>query len=167
MKYENALAIAEDIVEQLRPFCDRIEIAGSIRRKKSWVKDIDLVCIPNNQGRFIAVLQKMGLIKSGAGKLIRVELQYGFSPGIMLDVYIATPDIWATLLLIRTGSVKHNVSLCMRAKQLGMKLHADGTGLFKIVAQGCEGVEVRIAGDTEESIFEKLGLPYLPPEKRE
>jgi DNA polymerase/3'-5' exonuclease PolX len=50
---------------------------------------------------------------------------------------------------------------------MGMKLHADGSGLFRIEAQGCEGVEVRIAGDSEESIFEKLELPYEEPEKRE
>jgi DNA polymerase/3'-5' exonuclease PolX len=48
-----------------------------------------------------------------------------------------------------------------------MVLHADGSGLFRIEAQGCEGVEVRIAGDSESSIFEKLGLPYVAPEGRE
>ena len=165
MQYEKALAIAEGIVEQLRPFCDKIAIAGSIRRKKSWVNDIDLVCIPSNQGRFLAVLQQLGRIKVGGGKIIRVAM--GFTKGIDLDVYVATPEIWSTLLLIGTGSAKHNVRLCMRAKNLGMKLHADGTGLFKIEAQGCEGVEVRIAGDTEESIFKELGLPYEAPEKRE
>ena len=48
-----------------------------------------------------------------------------------------------------------------------MKLHADGSGLFRIEAQGCEGIEVRIAGDTEESIFQALGVPYKEPWERE
>lgn len=165
MQYEKAVVIAEDIVEQLRPFCDRIAIAGSLRRKKSWVNDIDLVCIPGNQGRFLSVLQQLGRIKMGGGKIIRVDMKY--TKGIDLDVYVATPDIWATLLLIRTGSAKHNIHLCKRAQSMGMKLHADGTGLFRIEAQGCEGVEVRIAGDTEESIFKELGLVYEAPDKRE
>jgi DNA polymerase/3'-5' exonuclease PolX len=50
---------------------------------------------------------------------------------------------------------------------MGMKLHAGGSGLFRIEAQGCEGVEVRIAGDTEESVFEALEIPYKQPWERE
>jgi len=104
-------------------------------------------------------LQQLGLVKSGAGKLIRIELQYDFPVGSMLDVYIATPEIWATLLLIRTGSKEHNIYLCTRARQKGMKLHADGSGLFRALE--------RVAGDTEESIFKTLGLDYVIPERRE
>ena len=69
--------------------------------------------------------------------------------------------------LFRTGSAGHNIRLCTRAKNMGMKLHANGTGLFKIEAQGCEGVEVLIANESEEQIFAALGLPYKPPEERE
>jgi DNA polymerase (family 10) len=165
MELLKARAIADDIISQLQPFCSRIEIAGSIRRRKSTVNDIDLVCIPSELGRFLGVLQQLGRIKMGGGKIIRVGM--GFTRGIDLDLYIATPENWATLLLIRTGSAEHNVRLCSRAKRNGMKLHADGSGLFKIEAQGCEGVEVRIAGDTEESIFAALGIPYEAPEKRD
>jgi DNA polymerase (family 10) len=111
----------------------------------------------------------LGLLKSGAGKLIRVELQYGFPVGLMLDIYIATPETWATLLLIRTGSKEHNIRLCSLAKQKGMYLKADGQGLFKAnnpnPIKEDPGWE-RIAGDTELSIFEALGLPYKRPEER-
>lgn len=167
MELEKAKAIAEEIKAHLAPNCQKIVVAGSIRRQKSFVRDVDIVCIPSNQGQFIGALQRMGLIKSGAGKLIRVELQYGFPPGLKLDVYIATPETWSTLLLIRTGSKEHNIKLCKRARQRGMKLYADGSGLFRIEAQGCEGIEIRIAGDTEESIFEALELPYKEPWERE
>ena len=161
MELEKAKVIADDILTQLRPYCDKIAVVGSIRRKKSWERDIDIVCIPDNQGQFVYALQTLGRIKVGGQKLIRCELQ-----GISLDVYIATPETWSTLLLIRTGSAAHNIKLCTLAKRNGMKLHADGSGLFKIEAQGCEGIEVRIAGDTETSIFEALGLPYVAPERR-
>jgi len=164
MELEKARAIADDIVSQLQPFCSRIQIAGSIRRQKPTVRDIDLVAIPSNQGQLLGALQQLGRIKMGGGKIIRVGM--GFTKGIDLDFYVATNETWATLFLIRTGSAGHNIRLCMRAKNMGMKLHADGSGLFKIEAQGCEGVEVRIAGDTETSIFEALGLPYVAPERR-
>jgi hypothetical protein len=56
---------------------------------------------------------------------------------------------------------------------MGMKLHADGSGLYRIVSQ-CDGgtaeqasAEERIAGDTEESIFQALGMKYKKPEERE
>ena len=157
--------IANEIVNELSPYCNRIAVVGSIRRHKSLVGDVDLVAIPSNQGRFLYTLQQLGRIERGGGKAIRVDMKV--TKGIDLDMYVATPENWATLLLIRTGSAAHNRKLCGIAKNKGMKLHADGSGLFRIEAQGCEGVEVRIAGDSEESIFEKLELPYEEPEKRE
>lgn len=164
MELQKAKAIAEELKSLLEPACERIAVAGSIRRQKPFVRDIDIVLIPANQGQLLYRLQQLGQIKSGKSKLIRVEpCKYG----IPLDVYVATPEIWATLLLIRTGSTRHNVRLCSLAKGKSMKLHADGTGLFRIEAQGCEGVEVRIAGDTEESIFEALGMQYKEPWERE
>ena len=119
-----------------------------------------MVCIPNNQGQFVYALQQLGMIKMGGQKLIRCEMLQ-----IVLDVYVATLDTWATLLLIRTGSAKHNIKLCTIAKNKGMKLHADGSGLFRFT--DCQGGESRIAGDTEESIFKALGLDYVAPPKRE
>jgi len=163
MELSQANKIALEIEEQLRPWCSNIAIAGSIRRKKDWVKDVDMVAIPSNQGRFLTVLQSLGRIKTGGGKRISVVMP---TKGIDLDMYVAASETWATLLLIRTGSTNHNIKLCRLARSKNMVLHADGSGLFKLEAQGCEGVEVRIAGDTESSIFENLGLPYLAPEKR-
>ena len=113
----------------------------------------------------------MGLLKSGAGKLIRVELQQGYPAGSMLDLYIATAETWATLLLIRTGSKEHNIKLCSLARQKGMVLHADGRGLAYPPHVGIENgqqfeAETFIKCDTEESIFQALGLPYRKPWER-
>lgn len=107
----------------------------------------------------------------GGGKIIRVGM--GFSKGIDLDIYVATPETWATLLLIRTGSAAHNIRLCSRAKNMGMKLHADGSGLFSIreKVNFYGAVERRdeelLASNSEEEIFKALGLPYEEPERRE
>ncbi len=159
MELAKAQIIGNRVIDKLSPWCSKIEIAGSIRRKKEFVHDIDLVVIPSNEGQFIYALQSLGKIKMGGQKLIRCEL-----PQIVLDIYIATPETWATLLLIRTGSKEHNIKLCSLAKRQGVKLHADGSGLFSFV--DCEGRESREAGDTEQSIFEALGLKYLKPEER-
>ncbi len=164
MELEKARAIAEKLKSLLEPACEKVAIAGSIRRQRPFVRDVDIVLIPSNQGQLLYQLQQLGRIKSGKGKLIRIEpCKYG----IPLDVYVATPETWATLLLIRTGSKASNIRLCILARDKGMKLHADGSGLFRIEAQGCEGIEVRIAGETEESIFQALGVPYKKPWERE
>ncbi len=164
MELEVGREIASKAIECLKPFCERIEVAGSIRRKCQFVHDVDLICLPSNQGQFLVALQSLGSIKIGGQKLIRVDMPTGVS----LDVYVATPTTWATLLLIRTGSKQHNKRLCILARQKGMKLHADGSGLFRLEGMNCEGAdEVRVAGDTEASIFEALGLPYKSPEDRE
>jgi DNA polymerase (family 10) len=126
------------------------------------VHDLDLVCVPVNQGSFIGALQSLGHIKIGGQKLLRCQL-----PETSLDIYIATRESWATILLIRTGSKEHNIMMCSLAKQKGMKLHADGTGLFRVTFIGGESKEERIAGDTEESIFQALGMAYKEPERRE
>jgi len=160
MKLAKAKVIAEEVKTKLAPLCERIEIAGSIRREVPYVRDIDLVCIPANQGQFYYALQQLGTIKLGGQKLIRV-----IRPDIELDIYVSTPETWATLLLIRTGSKGHNIRLCSLAKRKGMKLHADGSGLFRLT-NSYEEPEVRIAGDTEESIFATLGLTYKRPEDR-
>lgn len=180
MELGKAQRIAESIVDLLKPSCDRIEIAGSIRRRKPTVNDIDIVCIvkqtiapylgfnlSENVSSFNIALKSLGKVKLNGPKIIRVAM--GFSRHIDLDLYIATPESWATLLLIRTGSVEHNIRLCMRAKNMGMKLHADGSGLFKLVGDvpGALLSEERIAGESEESIFEALGLSYEPPERRD
>jgi DNA polymerase (family 10) len=161
MELKQAEIIAEKVKEKLMPTCARIEVAGSIRRRRPFVHDIDLVLIPSNQGQLWYKLAEMGQVKMSGAKLMRCTLP----EGIDVDIYVATPEIWATLLLIRTGSKSHNIKLCSLAKTNGMKLHADGSGLFGL--GDCEGTETRIAGDTEASIFKALGLAYVPPEKRE
>ena len=155
MDLKTAKILAGSIVTILEPHCQRIEIVGSIRRQRPKVKDIDLLLIPLNQGQLLYALQTMmGVIKPGRGKLIRCQ-----TLDTQVDIYIATPETWATLLLIRTGSASHNIKLCSIARAKGLKLHADGSGVTR------EGG--RSSGDTEESIFAALGMPYIPPEQRE
>ncbi|GAH55034.1 unnamed protein product, partial [marine sediment metagenome] len=120
-------------------------------------KDIDLVLIPTDLWGLHTELTKLGggKLKMSGSKIIRV--MYG---SIQVDVYIADEETWATLLLIRTGSAENNVRLCTVARDKGWRLKANGDGLINEAGE-------RIAGDSEESIFEALGLAYQPPERRE
>ena len=154
MALERAQKVADAVVKSLSPYCQRIEIAGSIRRKKPWVNDVDLVLIPNDPWSLHGELMKLGQLKMSGKKIMRVMVG-----STQVDIYIADDATWATLLLIRTGSKENNIRLCSRAKELGWHLAASGDGLFNEKGE-------RIAGDSEISIYNALGLPWQRPEER-
>lgn len=152
---ERAVKIARAVVKHLAPYCRKIEVAGSVRRKKPWVNDIDFVLIPDDLWNLHHEIKGLGQVKVGGSKIMRV--MYGST---QLDFYFADEKTWATLLLIRTGSAENNIRLATRAKQIGKHLAASGDGLFNKKGE-------RIAGDTERSIYDALGLPWQEPWERD
>lgn len=167
MNRADAVLIAEDLVSELVPLCEKIEIAGSIRRNKAWVNDIDLVLIPKpyhnrNIRQRLYILHGRAAKKDGP-KYIMLEhfRMRGHGQPINVDLYLADTTTWATLLLIRTGSKQHNIKLCQRAREIGLKLNADGHGLTLI------SKDVNMPVHTEQQIFERLGLPFREPWERE
>ncbi len=157
MELERAQSIADEVIKRLSPYCQRIGVAGSVRRQKPMVRDVDLVLIPsdpwNLEMEVLALARPLQPELSG-DKLKRLNYN-----GTQVDLYYATPETWATLLLIRTGSKENNIRLATLAKKRGWHLAASGDGLFNDRGE-------RIAGDTEESIYEALGLPYQEPSER-
>jgi len=154
MELEKAKVIADSVVKVLEPYCFRTEVAGSIRRQKPFVNDIDLVLIPRDRWGLDGVLLRMGKYKMSGKKITRVQME-----NISLDVYFATPETFATLLLIRTGSAENNIRLATLAKRKGWRLKANGDGLFNEKGE-------RVAGDSEQSIYSALGLKYQEPRER-
>jgi DNA polymerase/3'-5' exonuclease PolX len=152
---ERAQKVADAVVKRLAPYCHKIEVAGSIRRRRPRVNDIDIVLIPSDLWTLHAEVKKMGTVKAAGAKIMRV-----IAGEIQVDLYIATRETWATLMLIRTGSVENNIRLCSRAKEMKWQLHADGSGLFNDKGE-------RIAGDSEISIYNALGLRYQEPWERQ
>ena len=141
MRLEQAQKLAQEIVEQIRPHCERIEVAGSIRRKKSEVHDVDIVLIPKPLlwHRIIAALQRAmdaKILKRGdsiAQLLIR---------DVNVDLYVTSEQTWEALLLIRTGSAEHNIKLSQIALRKGMKLtHKGLTKSGKVIASEKESFE--------------------------
>jgi len=154
MELGKAKVIADTVVKALEPHCDKIVVAGSIRRQKPFVNDIDLVLIPRDRWNLDTALLRMGKYKMAGNKITRVEMD-----SIPLDIYFASEETWATLLLIRTGSKENNIRLASLAKKRGWRLKASGEGLFNEHGE-------RIAGDTEESIYQALDLPWQEPWER-
>jgi len=138
MELEKAKVIADTVVKALAPYCERIMVAGSIRRQKPTVRDIDLVLVVRDRQNLDSALMGMGNYKMSGLKIARVEMD-----SIPLDIYF----------------VESNIRLAARAKKRGWRLAASGGGLFNERGE-------RIAGDTEESIYEALGVPYQRPERR-
>ena len=157
MKLERAQKIATEVIKQLSPYCQRIEVAGSIRRRKAIVHDIDLVLVPSDAWNLEG--EVLALARPFQPKLNGEKLKRFNCKGAQVDLYYATPQTWATLLLIRTGSKENNIRLATLAKKKGWHLAASGDGLFNETGE-------RIAGDSEESIYQALGLPWQEPSER-
>lgn len=175
MTLEWATHYAEKIQEWIAPACERIQVAGSVRRRRPHCKDIDLVLIPKIEvekdmlGEETARFNKVALfladyihntegagIMSGTGPdpdITRVQL-----PKCVLDIFFASQENWASRLLCRTGSAAHNVYLIEKAKSLGLVWKPQ---------QGIIRDGQVIPAETEEDIFTMLQMDYLTPEQRE
>ena len=151
---ERADRLAGMIKERLKPYCSKIEIAGSTRRRKPWVKDIDFVAIPSDLWRLQNEIDSLGPRKVAGPKIMRV-----MAGEIQIDVYFATVETWGMLFLVKTGSAGNNIRLATLAKRRGWRFAASGDGLFNETGE-------RIAGDTERSIYDALGVLWQEPAER-
>ena len=154
MQLEHAQKLAQEIVEQIHPYCERIEVAGSIRRKKSEVRDVDIALIPKQSlwPRIIATLQRAmhaKILKRG-DSIAQLTIK-----DVNVDLYVANEQTWEALLLIRTGPAEHNIKLSQIALRKGMKLTHKG-----LIKGG------KVIASTEKEIFEALDLPCVEPELR-
>lgn len=148
-----AEAVAEELRKELEPYCLDIVVVGSIRRLRPVVHDIDVVCLPKDLMQLILKLKAMGC-NYGGDKLARFIYKE-----VQVDLYFAILETLATLVLIRTGSKENNIRLCTIARNKGLKLHADGSGLFR--------QEVLIARSSEVAIYESLDIPFQEPWERD
>ncbi len=147
--------VATDIMETLKPFCDRMMVVGSIRREKIRVNNIDILVIPRNQGQLAVALQGLGrLIKQDKG------LYSCFFQGYECHIWVTFPDKWAVAQVMRTGSEAHNERLIRLAEKQGLKLRKDGT-----LTKESDGGRFEVK--SEQELFACLETPYLEPKDRE
>ncbi len=145
------LGLANRIVKSIRPYCRRIQIVGSIRRKEKNPVDIDIVLIPKNKKKLEEVLSKKGKYMQGGEKEATFRIQR-----VKVELYYTIPEEWGAALLAYSSRVGASIGLRVVARRKGFKLTQHG--LFR---RG-----KRIAGKTEEEIYKVLGRPCKPPEKR-
>jgi DNA polymerase (family 10) len=148
------------LVEQLRGVrgVRAIEPAGSLRRRKATIGDLDLLAATNDPARLIKVLDGLTTVEhvlnAGTDKTSIV-----LAEGPQVDLMVCPPAAWGSHLVHFTGSKEHNVALRGMALDRGLSLSEKG---FKDVESGAlEPIA------TEEEVYERLGLPWIAPELRE
>jgi DNA polymerase (family 10) len=156
--YSTAWDVAEPIFTMLSQMKQviRASIAGSLRRRKELVKDIDIVVSTSDSAavmeRFTTLPQAESIIAKGDTKSSIIT-----ATGIQVDVRTVSDREFPYALHHFTGSKEHNIAMRGRAIQMGMKMNE--YGLFK--------GDRLISCKTEEEIFNALKLDYIPPELRE
>jgi DNA polymerase (family 10) len=146
------------------PGVERITPAGSLRRGREAVGDLDILitgkcCLDEAQRdaaieRIVTLPGIMEVLAKGENKV-----SFKLRNGMQVDVRLLPPESFGAAMQYFTGSKMHNVSLRQRALKMGYTLNE--YGLAKL-----DGNE-RVASATEEEIYSKLGLDYIPPEMRE
>jgi DNA polymerase (family 10) len=144
---------AEILIDLLAPYCERIEVAGSIRRKKPTVHDIDLVLIPKPLTDIVGMLRRTvmaDVLKQGP-RIVNLKIH-----DIGVDLNYASSSNFEAVLLFRTGPWEHNERLARKAKRMGLSF-----SIYGVYKKG-----TRIDNGTEEGIFEALNEAYRAPEER-
>jgi len=174
-----AKTIAETLVRDLQPYCDIINIAGSIRRKKPEVKDMELVCIPKKavhketnlfgdvvkeitiiHPEFERIIRQAGTIVKGKfiGRQMQVEMKRDFEGQqhtIMLDMFMPQPNDYWRQFAIRTGSADYTKQyIANKWKARGWCGTTDGLRLIKECNQDAHG---------KWTLKTNIHNPTLPP----
>lgn len=144
---------------------ERVEVAGSFRRRRETVGDIDLLAIATDAGavmeRFIAYPQVASVTGSGDTKTSVV-----LRSGLEVDLRVLSAESYGAALQYFTGSKEHNVKLRKRALSMGFTVSE--YGVFPIGDEGGDRPKGdAVAGAEEEDVYAALDLPWIPPELRE
>jgi DNA polymerase/3'-5' exonuclease PolX len=156
MKLQEAKKIAEKYLNLLSPYCSRFAIAGSVRREKPEVHDIEIVVIPNIQtiDYFCDEVNKLKKVK---GEPKGKYTQRVLPEGINLDLFIATERNWGNIFAIRTGSAdfSYKILACGWVK-------AGYKSVNGMLTKNGQEIECR----EEEDLFKLIGVPFVEPRLR-
>lgn len=154
------LPIASDIVTHLKKntHVEKINIAGSLRRSKDTVKDIDILAASTNphdvMKAFVHLPHVKEVLMQGPTKSSIITHE-----GIQVDLRVVEDESFGAALAYFTGSKEHNIRLREMAVKKGLKINE--YGIFR------EKDNKKLGGQDENDVYKILGLPYIPPELRE
>ena len=153
-----AKVFADALVGHLKqtPGVGQVEVAGSFRRHKETVGDLDLLV---SCRRANTVMDRLADYEATAEVLARgkTKMTVRLRNGLQIDLRVVPEESYGAALQYFTGSKEHNILLRRRAQQRGLKISE--YGVFRGKKQ--------IAGRTEEEVYKAVGLPWIPPELRE
>ncbi|HAG50132.1 MAG TPA: DNA polymerase/3'-5' exonuclease PolX, partial [Deltaproteobacteria bacterium] len=155
-----ALAYAEPLVAYLKkiPGVIQVEPAGSLRRWKDTIGDVDILVTCKKDApvmdRFVKYPDVKEIIAKGDTKSTAI-----LKSGLQVDVRVLDEKSFGAALQYFTGSKAHNIAIRDRAKKMGLKISE--YGVFE------EKTGKKVAGENEEDVYKAVGLPWIPPELRE
>lgn len=167
---ERAKAIAEELKALLEPSCEKVVVAGSIRRRKSEVGDIELLCVPKYDGGIdqldreigaLVVQRILGFRRNKLGSRVygpKNKLMIHVPSGIGVDIFSTDEECWPVALVVRTGGEKTNKQIAMAAIRKGWHWHAYGRGFTT--------PDGEVICHSEREVFEFVGLAYREPWER-
>jgi len=157
---------ADQIVQMLRAHLaecktiEQLEFAGSYRRGKETVGDLDVLVVSTNpvevMDRFVTFLENADVLARGDTKC-SIRTRTGFQ----IDLRVVPAESFGAALQYFTGSKDHNVTLRGMAKDRGLKINE--WGVYRVSKEG----ETRLCDSTEQEVYAALDLPHFPPEIRE
>lgn len=185
-----AIEVAREMCGILTPCCAKIIVAGSLRRRKREVSDVDIVYVPNmvtgkdpadlfgkeiqhnavdvaldemiNRG----VLERRRDADGGATWGAMNKLALHRASGIPVDLFAADHDNWWNLVVCRTGPMESNIRLASAAREAGWKWDPTSGGFTRpSIEKGGGYVDVKMCR-SEEEVFQFMCLPFFPPEER-
>ncbi len=182
-----ACLVWAELRRALLPACVRLKAAGSIRRRRATVGDIEIVYIPRRErrpdpgdlfggegsvvdlaGEAVSRLEEEGILGRRPDRIGRTtfgprnKLMVHLPSGMPVDLFAADPESWANVLACRTGPAALNTLVAAAARRRGLRWNPYGTG-FSGEGEGVGGRQAR----TEREVYRIVGLPYLDPWDRE
>jgi DNA polymerase (family 10) len=155
-----ALEVAEELLARLRqiPGVGRAAFAGSLRRMAETIGDVDLLVAAERPARVMDAFVADGLV---ATVLAHGETKSSIvtTGGLQVDLRVIDRQAWGAALIYFTGSKAHNIRIREMAVRKGLKLNE--YGLFRAKSGKL------LAAETEQDVYERLGLPYIEPTLRE
>ncbi|HDN86209.1 MAG: DNA polymerase/3'-5' exonuclease PolX [Candidatus Omnitrophota bacterium] len=158
-----ALKIAEGFLEPLRQMkeVEKIEVAGSVRRRKETIRDIDILIVSKNPSEVMDKFVNLSYVRE---VLAKGETKSSVRAGeneIQVDLRVVEKESFGSALMYFTGSKAFNIKLRQLASKDGYKINE--YGVFALT----KGKEKKVAGRTEEEIFKLFKMPFVAPELRE
>jgi DNA polymerase/3'-5' exonuclease PolX len=183
--YKYAAPVAEKLIEVLEPSCERIAIAGSIRRMQAAVSDVEIIYVPKvrpilNAGEMFPTdtyLPDLILKELEVGNQLvrrfnaegeetwgpRIKLAVHKESTVPIDFFSIEGPSWWNYLVCRTGPAESNMRIAKAARERGWKWKPYSPGFCRVddPAEKCAAVM-----ESEHEVFEFVGLPYLEPQHR-